>query len=93
LEEKNTFLIIRSLSSQIPDTKQQPVNPSRFKRFGKKPLAAIIALISILIIVGAFFIPQSGATIPLTADYAIGEKMVYDNTITMTVNSYQLGSL
>ena len=70
---------------------EQPVAPAKSRRFGKK-LYALIAVIAIVIIASAFFIPQGGATIPLNVDYVVGEKMVYDSTMTMTLGSYSLGS-
>ena len=71
---------------------QQVSAPLGFKRFGKK-LYAAIAVIAIVIIAVAFFIPQgTTATIPLNVDYVVGEKMVYDSTMTMTLDSYSLGS-
>ena len=65
-------------SAYLPD-KTAPSSRG-FKRFGKK-LYAIIPLIAVLIIAIALFVPQGVGAIPLTADYQVGEKMVYLTTI------------
>ena len=73
-------------------TEHQPSAPTGLKRFGKK-LYVAIAIIAIIIIAAAFFIPQgTTATIPLSVDYAVGERMVYDSTITMTIDAGNLGA-
>jgi hypothetical protein len=51
--------------------------------FGKK-IYAIIALIAVVIVAIALFIPQGAAAIPLNVDYTVGEKMAYETTITAT---------
>ena len=55
------------------------------RKFGKK-LYIAIAIAAIVVITVAFFIPQGRATIPLNVDYKVGEKMVYDSTMTMSFN-------
>ena len=52
------------------------------KRFGKK-LYVVAAIVAVAVIVVALFIPQGTATIPLNVDYEVGEKMVYDTTVTL----------
>jgi hypothetical protein len=86
--------IFRAVSPQPTNpAEQQASAPTGLKRFGKK-LYVILAVIAIAIIAAAFFIPQgTTATIPLSVDYAVGEKMVYDSTITMTIDSGNLGAL
>ena len=61
------------------------------RRFGKK-LYVVLAAVAIVIIAAAFFIPQGEATIPLSVDYAVGEKMAYDSTITMSLDSNLFGA-
>ena len=78
------FNKIKALLPDTPNSPSQPAsNQSGFKRFGKKPYAAVIAIVAIAIIAVAFFIPQGQATIPLNVDYVVGEKMVYDTTVTL----------
>jgi hypothetical protein len=49
--------------------------------FGKKTLAAI-AIIAAVVIAVALFIPRGTAVIPLNVNYVVGEKMIYDTTVT-----------
>jgi hypothetical protein len=87
------FNKVRAVPSETPDLpNQQAPNQTGPSRFRKKRYAAMAAVFAIAIIAVAFFIPQGQATIPLSVDYAIGEKMMYDNTITMTLQSYNLGT-
>jgi hypothetical protein len=94
LGEKNMFNILKATPSETANTSDHPAESAQggFRRFGKKPYVAAIAVVAIAIIAVAFFIPQGGATIPLSVDYVVGEKMVYDNTLTMATTSYNLGS-
>jgi len=73
-------------SSELPSSAEQPIQLAKNKRFGKK-FYAVIAVIAVAIIVSALFIPQGAATIPLDVNYTVGEKMVYDTTLTMTFDS------
>jgi hypothetical protein len=57
------------------------------KRFGKK-LYVVAAIVAVAVIAIALLIPQGGATIPLNVNYEVGEKMVYDTTMTMTLDGY-----
>jgi hypothetical protein len=75
-----------SETGNIPD-QGVPIQAGH-RRLGKKPYLFAIAIVAIVIIAAAFFIPQGGATIPLNVNYVVGEKMVYDNTVTSTVDSY-----
>ncbi len=60
----------------------QPQIPAkRSNLFGKKTLAAI-AIIAVVIIAVALFIPRGAAVIPLNVNYIVGEKMIYDTTVT-----------
>jgi hypothetical protein len=82
------FNKIRAVPPAPSNSADQHVsNNSGFKRFGKK-LYVAIAVLAIVIIAVAFFIPQGGATIPLSVDYVVGEKMVYDSTMSMTIGSH-----
>jgi len=82
--------ILKSASFEPENSANQPVSaPSRPRRFGKK-LYVVLAVVTIVIIAAAFFIvPQSSATIPLNVDYVVGEKMVYDSTVTL---NFDLGT-
>jgi hypothetical protein len=55
------------------------------KRFGKK-LYVIAAVVAVAVIAVALLVPPGTATIPLNVNYEVGEKMVYDTTMTL---SYQ----
>ncbi len=63
--------------------KQTP-NSAGFRRFGKK-LYALIAVVAVVIIAVALLVPQGVAAIPLNADYVVGEKMIYDSKVTVTM--------
>jgi len=52
-------------------------------KFGKK-FYAITALIVVVVIAIALLIPQGAATIPLSINYQVGEKMSYETTETIT---------
>jgi hypothetical protein len=55
------------------------------KRFGKK-LYVVAAVVAVAVIAFALLIPQGGAIIPLNVDYEVGEKMVYDTTMTLNLD-------
>ena len=62
---------------------QPAVKTRKFKR-SKKLYSLITAIILIVVIVGVLLIPQGSATIPLTVNYHVGEKMVYATTDSIT---------
>jgi hypothetical protein len=65
------------LSESAPDAS------SPKKRFpGKKIYLILFAVIAIAIIAATLLIPQGTATLPLNVNYTVGEKMVYDTTMT-----------
>ncbi len=79
-----------SASPELPPVLEQPPMPApKSRRLGKKTYFIGAAVIAIVIITAALFIPQSGAVIPLNVDYEVGEKMVYDTSITV---SMQIGN-
>jgi len=53
------------------------------KRFGKK-LYVIAAVVAVAVIAVALLVPPGTATIPLNVNYEVGEKMVYDTTMTLS---------
>jgi len=55
------------------------------QRFGKKLYAVAVAVVAV-----ALLIPQGAATIPLNVDYEVGEKMVYDTTMTLSFDDPDL---
>jgi hypothetical protein len=59
------------------------------KRSGKK-LYVVASIVAVAVIAVALLIPQGAATIPLNVDYEVGEKMVYETTMTMTFNDPDL---
>ncbi len=76
------FSRINSISPENESPLGQPASNSNGKRrFGMKPFIAIAAVIVIIVVVAALMIPQGAASIPLTVNYNVGEKMVYDTTI------------
>ncbi len=79
---------IYAVASGNPSTDNQAPNSAGFRRFGRK-IYAILAVIVIVIVAVAFLFPQGVAAIPLTADYQVGERMVYNTVITGT----SIGSL
>ncbi len=56
---------------------------------GRKIYFMIFAIIAILVLAGTLLIPQGAASIPLNVNYIVGEKMVYDATMT---SSFQYGN-
>ncbi|MDH5376663.1 MAG: DUF3108 domain-containing protein, partial [Candidatus Bathyarchaeota archaeon] len=60
---------------------------SRFRRFGKK-LYAVAAIVVIAVIATALLTPRGAAIIPLTVNYTVGEKMIYNSTETVTIQAY-----
>jgi hypothetical protein len=63
----------------------EPLAPAKSgKRFGKK-LYAAVAIAAAAVIVIALLIPQGAAIIPLSVEYTVGERMVYDVTETMAM--------
>lgn len=73
--------------SENPELSSQPTpEKAGSKRFGKKLYAVIAAVVVIVIVVGALLIPQGSASIPLTVNYVVGEKMVYNTTVNMNLN-------
>jgi hypothetical protein len=57
------------------------------KKFRKK-LYVVTAIVAVAVIVVALLIPQGTASIPLNVDYEVGEKMVYNTTMTMTYEDF-----
>ncbi len=65
-------------------TETQTQIPSKLSNLsGKKTLAAI-AITAAVVIAVALFIPRGAAIIPLNVNYVVGEKMIYDTTVTGT---------
>ena len=71
-----------------PIDQPAPAPPSR-RRIGKKTYVTVAALVAVAVIVGALLLPQGAATIPLTVNYDIGEKMVYNQTLTASIDNYE----
>ncbi len=68
-------------NSDLETSPQLPAKRSNL--FAKKTLAAI-AIIAAVVIAIALFIPRGAAVIPLNVNYVVGEKMIYDTTMTGT---------
>jgi hypothetical protein len=81
-----------SVPSETPSEQPTVPAPSR-KRFGKKLYAAIaVAVVAVIVI--ALLIPQGAAIIPLSVEYTVGERMVYDatQTIAMQMSNSTIGA-
>jgi len=66
-----------------PPTSVEPTRKSRKKLYALLGIVLIAVLISVVVI--TFFVPRGlGETIPYGFNYAVGEKMVYD--LSMSVN-------
>lgn len=75
--------------SESPSISNQPtVRISSSKRIGKK-LYAVAGIIAILVIAIALLIPRGVATIPLSVNYTVGEKMTYNMIETITTEQIQ----
>ena len=76
---------IKTINNNLPE--KQSLGHSGFK-LGKK-FVLIVAVVAIAIIAGALLIPQGAASIPLNVSYNVGEKMVYNTTMSLssTVNN------
>ena len=76
---------IKTIDNNLPE--KQSLRHSGFKH-GKK-FVLIVAVVAIAIIAGALLIPQGAASIPLNVSYNVGEKMVYNTTMSLssTVNN------
>ena len=62
--------------------------PTEVSKKSRKKLYAVAAIVVVAVIVGALLVPQGTASIPLNVDYTVGEKMVYDTTLTMSVENF-----
>lgn len=78
------------VESQEPSSLPQPTvkaEPKR-RRFGKK-LYALSAVVLAVIVVSAFlFSNSSAATLPLSLNYELGERMVYSSSSSTTTQRY-----
>lgn len=81
-----------SVPTDLPSTTGPAEQPIKHRMFGKKAFVTLAAIAIVAAVALALFIPQGGATIPLNVDFNVGEKMVYDKTVTMTLDSYNMGS-
>jgi hypothetical protein len=76
-----TYPASREASSPEHQTLPLPLPSQSKRRFGRKLIVAITAVVAIAVIVLALLIPQGAAVIPLEVNYTVGEKMVYDLNI------------
>jgi hypothetical protein len=68
-----------------PEDAAQPAQAQPKRRFTKNLYVIIAAILTIVAITGALFLPTSQATIPLNVDYTVGEKMIYGTTMSATM--------
>ena len=80
--------IIKTLSLFATPLETSSTTEAQVKRhwFGKKFLA-LAAVIAVALIAVALFVPLGQAVIPLNVNYTVGEKMVYDSTITASYDN------
>jgi hypothetical protein len=85
---KNIKTKLFASSPELPPTNEQSISSSPVKRrwLGKK-FFALVAITAVAIIAIALFAPLGQAVIPLNVDYTVGEKMVYDSTITASYDN------
>jgi hypothetical protein len=85
--------IIKTLSLFATPPETSSTTEAQVKRhwFGKKFLA-LAAVIAVALIAVALFVPLGQAVIPLNVDYTVGEKMVYDSTITASYDNSALAT-
>lgn len=83
---KNFIVKLSAGSPESPlSTGQETASSTPKPRLtGRKVYFTIFAVIAILIIAVTLLIPQGAASIPLNVNYNVGEKMVYDTTMTST---------
>jgi len=88
---KNFKVKLSEGSGESPSSIGQENTSSAPKRrlSGRKIYFMIFAIIAILILAATLLIPQGAASIPLNVNYTVGEKMVYDATMT---SSFQYGN-
>jgi hypothetical protein len=87
---KNFKVKLSESSWESPSsTGQEKTHAPKRRLFGRKIYFMIFAIIAILIISVTLLIPQGAASIPLNVNYTVGEKMVYDTTMT---SSFQYGN-
>jgi hypothetical protein len=60
------------------------ISPPKEKISRKKILLSLFAIVAIAAITATLMIPPGAATLPLEVNYIVGEKMVYDETMTGT---------
>lgn len=74
-----------SSTSQTRSVLGQPTTQtSWFRQFGKK-LYAVVGIVVIAVIATALLTPRGIAIIPLSVNYTVGEKMIYNTTETVIV--------
>jgi hypothetical protein len=88
---KNFKVKMSESSWESPSSIGQENKSSAPKRrlSGRKIYFMMFAIIAILILAVTLLIPQGAASIPLNVNYTVGEKMVYDATMT---SSFQYGN-
>jgi hypothetical protein len=81
-----------SVPSETPS--EQPTLPAPTRKWFGKKLYAAIAVAVVVVIVVALLIPQGAAIIPLSVEYTVGERMVYDvtETVAMQMSNSTTGS-
>lgn len=75
----------------VPPPPLAEQSPQKRRRFPKKLFIVLAAVVTIIVVAVALFIPQGEASIPLNVDFVVGERMVYDTTVTASIPSSSLG--
>ncbi len=80
-------------SPELPSANEQTISSTPVKRrwLGKK-FFSLVAITAVAIIGIALFVPLGQSVIPLNVDYTVGEKMVYDSTITASYDNSALAT-
>jgi len=78
------FSKVSSSPSETPNSPDQSTLHSTGFKKSRNKLYAIPALIAVVIIAIALLIPQGAAIIPLSLNYQVGEKMLYNTTENIT---------
>ncbi|MCL5877612.1 MAG: hypothetical protein M1540_07360 [Candidatus Bathyarchaeota archaeon] len=79
--------MLNKIKSALQKNPREVLNTEHLSRNKTYALIALAATVVVIVIV-ALFVPKGAATIPLKVDYIIGEKMVYCDTITSTLESF-----
>ncbi len=64
----------------LQEHEQPELNLKNHYPLRKRLIISVLAIVAIAIVAAALLIPQGAASIPLTVNYTVGEKMIYNTT-------------